>query len=248
MESTVIYDSMPRTKKAIFIEGLPGVGDIGKTAADFIVKSLKAKKFATILSEHLPPQVILDDDCVIRMASNELWYAEVNGRDIVFLTGDFQAMTPDGQFLFCKNLFDNDLKKLDISEIYTLGGYGTGKLVDNPRILGAVSDIGMKGRLEECGVVFSPGEPGPGIVGASGLFVGFGQMAGIPAACLMGETSGFFVDYKSAIELINVLEKLMGFEIDKKELLEGAEHIDELNARVKEYGEEQERNSLTYIG
>ncbi|MFA7622802.1 MAG: proteasome assembly chaperone family protein [Candidatus Methanomethylophilaceae archaeon] len=248
MESTVTYESKPKMKRTIFIEGLPGVGNIGKTAADFMVKSLNAERFATILSEHFPPQVMLDDDCVIRLASNELWHARVNGRDIIFLLGDCQAMTPNGQFLFCKDLFDNELEKFGVTEIYTLGGYGTGGMVENPRILGAISDIKMKERLEECGVVFSPGEPGPGIVGASGLFIGFGKIAGIPSACLMGETSGFFVDYKSAVELIKVLEKLIGFDIDKTELLQGAEHIDELNARVKEYGAEQEKHSLTYIG
>lgn len=249
MESTVVYESKPRMKKPIFLEGLPGVGNVGKTAADFIAKSLKAEKFATIYSEHFPPQVMLDDDCVIHMASNELWHAKVGDKDIVLLLGDCQAMTPNGQYLLCKDIFDNELEQnLGVKEIYTLGGYGTGAMVEEPRVLGAVSDAKVKDRLEECGVVFSPGEPGPGIVGASGLFLGFGKMAGIPSACLMGETSGFFVDYKSAVVLIGVLEKLIGFEINKAELAERAQQIDDLNTKVKEYGAEQEKHNLTYIG
>jgi hypothetical protein len=39
-------------------------------------------------------------------------------------------------------------------------------------------------------------EPGGGIVGASGLLLGLGEMRGIKGVCLMGETPGYLVDPK----------------------------------------------------
>ena len=156
--TTVRYDFTPEMDHPILIEGLPGVGNVGKIAADYLCEKLDGKKFATIYSESFPPQVILDNDCVVHMACNELWYAKVNGKDVVFLRGNYQGSTPEGQYLICDDLMRDVFLRMDLSYIYTLGGYGTGQMVDKPRVLGAVSDIALKQELEEKGVVFSPGD------------------------------------------------------------------------------------------
>lgn len=248
--TTIRYDFVPELKRPIFIEGLPGVGNVGKVAADFLCESLNAKRFATIYSECFPPQVLLDDDCVIKMACNELYCAQnVNGKDVIFLRGDYQGSTPEGQYLICEDIVNDIILKMDVSYIYTLGGYGTGAMVEKPRVLGAVNDITLKQELTEHGVEFSPGEPSAGIVGASGLFLGFGKIFGIPAACLMGETSGFFVDHKSGIAMLQVLESILGVTVDKKELDIKSQQIDELTTKVKEYEVSQQNpTDLGYIG
>ena len=247
--TTVRYDFTPEMDRPILIEGLPGVGNVGKIAADFLCEKLDGKKFATIYSESFPPQVVLDNDCVVHMACNELWYAKVNGRDVVFLRGNYQGSTPEGQYLICDDLMRDVFLRMDLSYIYTLGGYGTGQMVDKPRVLGAVSDITLRQELEEKGVVFSPGEPAAGIIGASALLVGFGQMYGIPSACLMGETSGYFVDHKSAVAMLQVLENILGVSVDKSDLDIKSQQIDELTAKVKEIETGQKGNDdLGYIG
>lgn len=247
--TTIIFDSKPALDKPMLIEGLPGVGNVGKTAADFLAKGLNAEKFATIYSDSFPPQVTLDGDCVIHMACNELYHAKVNGKDVVFLLGDYQGSTPEGQYMICEDMMNDIFLKMDLSRIITLGGYGTGKMTPEPRVLGAVSDISMKAELEEHGVVFSPGEPAGGIVGASALFIGFGKMYGIPSACIMGETSGYFVDHKSSMALLKVLESILGIELDKEELELKSQQIDDLTAKMKEMEADQSRPSdLGYIG
>ena len=248
--TTVRYDSNPELDRPILIEGLPGIGNVGKIAADFICEKIETKKFATIYSESFPPQVMLDNDCVVHMACNELWYAkDVNGKDIIFLRGNYQGSTPEGQYIICDDLMKDVFLRMDISYIYTLGGYGTGQMIDSPRVLGAVSDITLKQELEEKGVVFSPGEPAAGIVGASALLVGFGQMYNIPAACLMGETSGYFVDHKAAVAMVQILENILGITVDKSDLDVKSQQIDELTAKVKEMETGQKGNDdLGYIG
>jgi len=244
------YDSNPDLKNPILIEGLPGVGNVGKIAADFLCEKLNGQKFATIYSESFPPQVTVDNDCVVHMACNELWYVkDVNGKDIVFLRGNYQGSTPEGQYIICEDLMRDVFLRMDLSYIYTLGGYGTGQMVDRPRVLGAVSDITLKMELEEKGVVFSPGEPAGGIVGASALLVAFGQMYNIPSACLMGETSGYFVDHKSAVAMLGVLESILGVTLDKSDLDAKSQQIEELTAKVKEMETGQDSGSdLGYIG
>ncbi len=247
--TTVRYDFTPEMDHPILIEGLPGVGNVGKIAADYLCEKLDGKKFATIYSESFPPQVTLDNDCVVHMACNELWYAKVNGKDVVFLRGNYQGSTPEGQYLICDDLMRDVFLRMDLSYIYTLGGYGTGQMVDKPRVLGAVSDITLKQELEEKGVVFSPGEPAAGIIGASALLIGFGQMYNIPSACLMGETSGYFLDHKSAVAMLQVLENILGVTVDKTDLDAKSQQIDELTAKVKEIETGQNTNSdLGYIG
>ena len=247
--TTIIYDNRPELKKPILIEGLPGVGNVGKVAADFLAEGVKAERFATVYSDSFPPQVMIDQDCVIHMACNELYHANINGKDVIFLLGDYQGSTPEGQYLICEDLMNDVFLKMDVSKIITLGGYGTGQMTESPRVLGAVSDITMKMELEEHGVTFAPGEPGGGIVGASALFVGFGTMYDIPSVCLMGETSGYFVDHKSSMAVLKVLESIFGIDLDKSELEQKCQQIDDLTAKVKEMETDQTKpRDLGYIG
>ena len=138
METIIVdYHKRPKLDKPILIEGLPGVGNIGKLAADHIANELDTVHFATIFSKHFPPQVLIDDDGIIRMVSNELhYYKNPSGKDLILLTGDYQGMTPEGQY-------EISHKMVEIAEefsaccIYTLGGYHAGKMIETPRVLGA---------------------------------------------------------------------------------------------------------------
>ena len=247
MESFVVYDRNPSLNNPLFIECLPGIGNVGKVAGDFLADSLKAERFATIYSEHFPSQVFLNDENIVEMMSNQLWYAkDVNGQDVIFLRGDCQSSTQEGQFELCVEVL-NIIMKHGISGIITLGGYGTGQMVENPRVFGAVSDLKVKKEFKDYGVEFPPGDPSSGIIGASGVFVGLGKIHKIPSICLMGETSGYFVDHKSAMAMVCVLMKKLGVEVDLAELRDKSEQLDEIAAKVKEMGE-RDRPDLGYIG
>ncbi len=252
MESVIRYSEKPELKRPILIEGLPGVGNVGKIVADFLAEKLEAKHFATLISRHLPPQVLVDGEGVAIMATNELYYAKDVGEshlDIIFLLGDFQSTTPDGQFDICNDLMNEVFLRYDVGTIFTLGGYGTGQMVESARVLGAASDLEMKEKLAPYGVTFNPGEPAAGIVGASGVLLGLAQYHGIEAACIMGETSGYFVDYKSAMKVLDVLERLLGTTLDRTDMEIKCQQIDELtNKVVKELGTSGRKEDLGYIG
>ena len=248
MTSLKRYDSRPELSRPLLIECLPGIGNVGKTAGDFIADSVKAKKFLSIYSGHFPPQVLLDEESVVEMACNELWYAKgVGKRDIIFLKGNYQGSTQEGQFELCEDIMEICLE-YDVSEIITLGGYGTGTMIDEPRVLGAVSDASMKADYEKFGIQFLPNDPQAGIIGASGVLVGLGKIYGIPSICIMGETSGYFIDHKSAMAIVNVLMKKLKVKINIKDLKVKSEQIDELTAKVKEFEEKSDDEDLRYFG
>jgi proteasome assembly chaperone (PAC2) family protein len=104
--------------------------------------------------------------------------------------------------------------------------------------------------MKENGVVFSKGEPGSGIVGASGLLLGLGKIRGVEAVCLMGETSGYFVDPKGAEAVLRILSTLLKVEVDFSALQDKAQQIDVITSKLKEAEEPQEkrREDLGYIG
>lgn len=248
MESVVTYDCRPTLNRPILIEGLPGVGNVGKIAADLVSEKLNAKRFATILSDDLPQQVLLDDECAIRPVDNELWYAEVNGQDIVFLLGDAQGTTAQGQFNLSKLVLDI-LLPYDPSMIVTLGGYGTGNIVTEPRILGAVSDPKLKSRMESFGVSFYPGEPQGGIVGCAAILLALGKAYGIDSACIMGETSGYVLDHKSASRVIGVLGNMLGTEFDTTGIQSEIDKLEEINHQAQiASAAEVPKEDLSYIG
>ncbi len=57
MDDIVIrYLEKPKLKNAVFVEGLPGIGNVGKLAAEHLIDELEAKKFAEIVSKHFPPR------------------------------------------------------------------------------------------------------------------------------------------------------------------------------------------------
>ena len=238
-------------KDAILLEGLPGVGNVGKLAATHLIEELKAKKCMEIYSSHFPPQVLIDDDGIVTLVNNELYYYNGSGktRDLLFLVGEYQGMDSSGQYDLCTQLVDL-VKDIGVTTIYTLGGYGLGKLVPEPRVLGAATSEEIVASFKSAGVEFMEGEPGSGIVGASGLLLGLGKLQGIQGGCLMGETSGYMVDPKSASVVLKSLQKLLNIKIDLSELEQRAKQVDSITSQLKEIetGETEDRPDVNYIG
>jgi hypothetical protein len=68
----------------------------------------------------------------------------------------------------------------------------------------------------------------------------------------MGETSGYLVDPKSARAVLEVLEEVVGFEVDYAGLEERAEEMEEVVGKIQEMQDQQQGmptgDDLRYIG
>ncbi len=239
-------------KDVILIEGLPGVGNVGKVALDHIVKTLEPEHFANIYSKHLPPQVLLDEEGITDLVSQKLYHYRKGSEDFVFLAGEYQGSSAEGQYELSYSLLEFLVKNYGVKRIFTLGGYGLGKMLETPRVLGAATSKDLVEIFKENGVVFSKGEPSNGIVGASGILLGLGkEFFGIDGGCLMGETSGYIVDAKSARNVLEILSKITGIEVDLKDLEIRSEETEELLTSLREAAEHEftsEDEDLRYIG
>ncbi len=249
MESVIVKlleDIKP--KNATLIVGLPGIGNVGKITADYLIDKMKAKKFIDVFSYHLPPQVLIGNDARAKLVRNEVYYKKRKGGDILIFTGDFQGLTSQGQYEITYRVLEI-CGDLDVKEIITLGGYQIGKLVELPRVLGSFTDERLKDKVEKLGVIFSKSEPGGGIVGGAGLFLGLGyELFNIPGLCLMGETSGYFSDPKSAKQVTKILLEYLDIKIDTKELDEKVKEIEEITNKIVENQPEERKEDLGYFG
>jgi len=248
-EASVVFLKKPRLKEPILIEGLPGVGNVGKLAAEHLIDEIKAKKFAEIYSNDFPPQVLIHEDGTIKLVRNELYYWRGKDKQLIILVGDYQGMTTRGQYILAQNVLDI-AQKYGTQMIFTLGGYGTGIEVEKPRVTGAATHIEIVRELKKYGVSFKD-EPGGGIIGASGLLLGLGMLRGMRGACLMGETAGYIVDPNSAREVLRVLMNYLGMEISFAKLDEKAEEVKRITERIKKMevsAEKSKREDLRYIG
>ena len=240
----------------IFIEALPGLGHVGKLAADHIIDELGATKFAEIYSPTFPPQVLVKDGGIIDNMLNELYYLKDVGEDnldLILLVGNTQSLSPEGQYLTCKEILEF-VNQYDINRIYTLGGIVTSpQPVENPKVFGAATSEENIELLKELDIEIRSNDGG--IVGASGLFLGLGVRQGIHGTCLMGETPGYFIDAEAAEALLIKLSLLLNFEINTDKLDERAEETRQMIAKAQQMEQDMinkanagNADDLRYIG
>jgi len=238
----------------ILIEGLPGVGHVGKLVAEHIVEELNAEKIIEIYSPHFPPQVLINDDFIAELVKNEVYaYKSDNKIDILIVVGDHQCVTNEGHYEITGIILDIS-QEYSVKRIYTLGGYGTGQLTESGTVLGAVNNTDMIEEMKGYGIEFRENEPAGGIVGVSGLLLGMSKFVDIDAACLMGITSGYLVDPKSAQAVLSVLSKILDLEIDTQALQDRAKDMERIIAKIVEMEQMQMQHDvgtdedLRYIG
>ncbi len=248
-EASIVFSEKPELKEPVLIEGLPGVGNVGKLAAEHLIDEIGATKFADIYSTDFPPQVFVNDDGTVKLARNELYYCK-GPTDLVILTGDYQGLSTRGQYILVQTVLDL-VQTYGTRRIYTLGGYGVGVEVDEPTVTGAATHLELVEEHEQYGIVFKD-KAGGGIVGASGLLLGIGTMMDMEGVCLMGETSGYMVDPGSAREVLKTLASILDIDIGFAKLEEKAEEISKIAQRIKQLeesgGSDKEAGDLNYIG
>jgi len=255
VKTEIIIKEKPKLKNPVFIEGLTGIGHIGRAAVAYLVDHLGAKKFGEIYSDHFPHVAIVDDSGEIQLLTNELYYLKGNGKrpDIIFLTGHTQSISPEGHYEVAYKIVDL-LKDLKVKEIITIGGYGVGDLIEDPLVLGIPSNKKMKAKYEKLGVIFdhSVGQ----VVGASGLLLAIGKRNGFEGVCLLGETPGFLLsDPKATEKVLNVLERVLNIKIDYtnldqkiKEAEKVIKKVQELQSQILQQKKSDKGKDLGYIG
>ncbi len=226
MDVEVNYLKEPKLDNPIFVEGLPGVGNVGRIAISYLIEKLKAKKFAEIKSLYFFPLVMVDAKSNISPISIDLYYYK-SKKDIIFVVGDSQPVDYKGYYLICKKLIEIGLK-FNIKEIITTGGFGIGAEKQKPKVLSAMTNPKDLVRLKKAGVYFEKENPIGSIFGVSGLLLSFGKEKGVDGFSLLGETMGYpiITDPKAAEEVLKILMKLLEVNVDLKDINKSVKQLE----------------------
>jgi uncharacterized protein (TIGR00162 family) len=205
----------PQLKNPIFVEGLPGIGSVGKIAIDFIIEQTKAKKLLTFSSHAFPPSVFVNEQNLVEMPAIEVYYKKSSGQDYLFLSGDLQPVTEVGCYTFSEQILDI-VQQYGAKKIITLGGIALNAVPKNPQIYCTGNDSKFIGAFKR-GTAINPelyGVIGP-IVGISGLLLGLAQQRGIPALTLLVETYAhpMHLGLDGSRALLKVLKKKLKLDI-----------------------------------
>src|SRR3989337_888969 len=92
----------------VLIEGLPGLGLVGKITIRYLIKQLKAQKFAYLYSPHFPYFVLVSKKGNVRLlrGSFYFWKNKDGKNDLLLFTGDSQSQTIEGQYEIADRMLD----------------------------------------------------------------------------------------------------------------------------------------------
>ncbi|MCW3996728.1 MAG: PAC2 family protein [Candidatus Bathyarchaeota archaeon] len=238
----------------VLIEGLPGLGLVGKIALRYLIKQLKAKKIAYLYSPHFPYFVLVNKKGNVRLLRGAFYYHQnPKGNDLILFTGDSQSQTIEGQYEIADRMLDFS-EKHGVKTIATIGGYRM-EPKEKPKVYIAATSPEMVNKALQAGATLSAS--GSPIVGTAGLILGLAKFKKIEALCLLGETRGYLPDPLAAKSVLEVLKSAFNFDLDLTGLNEEITRAETMVTRLQqieakralqaEETRKQEDKKTTYI-
>ena len=201
------------------IEGLPGMGNVGKITIDFIIESLKAEKIAEIYANYFNHCVFVQENGSCKLPTIDIFHKRVKGKDFVFVTGDIQPVDERGCYDFCFGLVEW-FKTVNGSEIITIGGIGLEEVPKDPGVFICSSNKKMIAKFKDKEVGANAFNVVGPIMGVSGVLVGVAQLNNIPALTVLAETYGnpLYLGIKGSRKILKLLENKMNLGLNLKSL------------------------------
>ena len=210
----------PKLNNPVFIEGLPGIGNVGKIAVDFLIDELKAKKLYEITSYTFPHSVFVNEDNLVELPVVEVFYKQFGSkRALLLLGGDVQPIDEISSYEFSEKVLDI-VQKFKGKEVITLGGIGLNDIPKKPKVYCTGNSRKIIDRYKNDSVSNKLyGVVGP-IVGVSGLLLGLASRRKIEAISFLAETYGhpMYLGIKGAKEILKVLNRELKLSIDVNKL------------------------------
>jgi uncharacterized protein (TIGR00162 family) len=242
MKETYVKETLKTDlKDPVLIEGLPGMGMVGRIAARFLIKQFGAVRFAELYSPHFPYYVLVNKKGSVRLLRCEFFSCKnpAGDNDLVFLVGDSQAQTIEGQYEVTDAILEYAVK-LGVRTIVTIGGYRQ-EADKAPQVVAVSTSPELLEKALSAKAVASPsGNP---IVGTAGLLLGLAKFRNVDALCLLGETRGYLPDPVAAKSILEVLEKMLGLKVDYAGLDVQIEKSKEIASKMREIEERREKYS-----
>ena len=221
----------------VLIEGMPGLGLVGRIAIRYLIKNLKASRFAYLYSHHFPYFVLVNKKGNVRLLRGTFyfWKNEKGQNDLILFTGDSQSQTIEGQYEIADKMLDFSTKH-NVHAIATIGGYRA-ETIEKPRVVVAATSQNMLQKAVLAGATVSPS--GSPVVGTAGLILGLARFRKIDAMCLLGETRGYLPDPLAAKSVLEVLKSTFEFDVNLESLNAEIEKAETMVTRLQKIEEKR---------
>ncbi len=214
--------SKPALENPIFVQGLPGFGNVGRIAAHLLVKFCEAKPFAELYSPSFPDYVSITSRGIAHVPHYDFYSAVVDKTSLIIMTGETQPSFDDvlAHYEVCEEIVDF-VQKQGCSFMVTMGGVPISDEKSQVYVA-ATSNKLAQDFMQKGATIYSKGR----IVGGTGLTLALGRERGLQGICLLGATTGFKADKGAGFQVFKFLMKVLG-----KEIKEG---IQEKTSKPKE--------------
>lgn len=204
----------PKVERPVLVQGLPGLGFVGKLAVNYLIDELKLEKFAELYSTYL---TLLDGNTGININSNgtfflpkfEFYTYREKKPHVIILTGDTQPNIY-GQYEVTEYVLDF-IQKYDCQQVIALGGFQTPVDTELEKVYGVYNNPHLEGILKKLGVNITQSGS---ITGACGIILGLSDQRRIDSLGLLGATKGEYPDVHAAKQVLKVLCNILNIKVD----------------------------------
>jgi hypothetical protein len=199
----------PPLENPIFVQGLPGFGNVGRIAAHLLIKFCSAKPFAELYSPSFPDYVSISSKGIAHLPRYEFYFAPMEKTNLVIMTGETQPSFDDvvAHYHVCDEIVDF-AERRGCHFIVTIGGVPITE--DKAQVYVAATSPRLATEFMEKGaVIYSKGR----IVGGTGLTLALAKERNLEGVCLLGTTTGFKADRGAGFLVFKFLLKALGKEI-----------------------------------
>jgi len=208
----------PKLKDPILVQGLPGLGFVGKLTVSYLIGELKLEPFAELHSTYL---VLPDGSTGIHIKADgtyflpkfEFYAHNQSEPNVIFLTGDTQPNV-QGQYEVAQNILDF-IQKYGCKRIISVGGFQTPVEEDLGRVYGVFNKPSLGKELKNRGVNITRSGS---ITGSCGVVLGLSSHRNLDAIGLLGATTGEYPDMRAAKSVLQVLSRILGVKVDHKRM------------------------------
>ncbi len=213
MSTNLKYLKEPDLENPIAVAGLPGIGLIGKMAAEYLVDQLDAEKFAELTSDQFPGWVLRENGLVRDL---KIYFFGVKtkelDRDLIIITSDAQASSPKGQYRLSEKTAEV-IKSQDAETCLTMAAFLDSD-DEKKDVVGAGTSLEVSEMIENNGVeLLDDGR----IVGMNGLLVSLSAEKGVDGFCLLGTTQGKDKDPESSENVVTKFSEIFELDLDTKD-------------------------------
>lgn len=241
--------SNENVKEPILIEGLPGIGNVGKIATDYIIEKIGAKKIYEISSYKFPHCVFVNEKNLIELPVIEIYHKKIKNKSFLFLVGDVQPMDEVTCYEFCDRILDI-MQKFKAKEIITIGGVATERIPKHPKVYctgnnkNIIKRYKAKNKIKNLNTIVGP------IIGVSGLLIGLAKKRKIAGISLLAETFAHpnYLGIKSAKEILKILNQKFNLKLKITDLEEEIIDFEEEFKKTRIMPKKIKHNDSNYIG